>query len=91
MAVSSTPRRSSAIVLLSFGTLVAALLWAAFAQVDQVSRATGQIIPQGRVQVVQSADGGTIKTLTVQEGDRVSRIAWTDPDRIGRASSQSWL
>lgn len=45
--------------------------WASFAEIDQVSRATGQVIPSGRVQIVQSTDGGVIETINVREGDRV--------------------
>lgn len=63
---------ASATVLISFLTLVGAIVWASVATIDQVSRASGQIIPAGRVQVVQSVDGGTIVQLHVQEGDRVS-------------------
>src|SRR5690606_38738955 len=44
-----------------------------WAEIDQISRATGQVIPSGRVQVVQSADGGVITDLLVREGDRVTR------------------
>jgi len=37
----------------------------------QVTRTLAQIIAAQRTQLVQSADGGTIKTLLVQEGDTV--------------------
>jgi len=37
----------------------------------QVTRTPAQIIAAQRTQLVQSADGGTIKTLLVQEGDTV--------------------
>jgi len=49
------------------------LAWAHWAELDQISRASGQVIPSGRVQVVQSADGGVITDLRVREGDRVTR------------------
>jgi adhesin transport system membrane fusion protein len=62
---------ASATVLLSFVALAGGLLWAAFAEIDQVSRAQGQIIPTGRVQVVQSAQGGSIARILVREGDQV--------------------
>ena len=53
--------------------LAVGLGWASVAKLDQISRAPGQIIPVGRVQVVQSADGGEIARLMVQEGDAVRR------------------
>lgn len=57
--------------IVAFFTL--AVLWSFWAELDQVSRAPGQIIPTGRVQVVQSSDGGQIEKLLVREGDRVKK------------------
>jgi adhesin transport system membrane fusion protein len=62
--------------LVVFATLAffgIALLWSNFAQIEQISRAQGQVIPTGRVQVVQSSDGGVISEILVKEGDRVKR------------------
>nr|WP_218845222.1 HlyD family efflux transporter periplasmic adaptor subunit [Novosphingobium marinum] len=45
--------------------------WSFWAELDQVSRAPGQVIPTGRIQVIQSTDGGQIERILVREGDRV--------------------
>lgn len=66
----STSRK--VISLTAFG-VVGAIAWAAVADIDQVSRATGQVIPSGRVQIVQSLDGGVIEAINVKEGDRVRK------------------
>ncbi|MCW1429324.1 HlyD family efflux transporter periplasmic adaptor subunit [Novosphingobium sp. JCM 18896] len=50
-----------------------ALAWSFWAELDQVARAPGQIIPTGRVQVIQSTDGGKIESILVREGDKVSK------------------
>lgn len=70
-----TPRRKRASLILTFSAvlLLIAGAWAYFAHLDQISRATGQIIPAGRVQVVQAPDGGQILRIQVKEGDRVRR------------------
>lgn len=47
--------------------------WASFAEIEQVSRSSGQVIPSGRVQILQSSDGGVIKAINVKEGDRVRK------------------
>lgn len=47
--------------------------WAGVAEIDQVSRAAGQVIPSGRIQILQSTDGGVIETINVREGDRVKK------------------
>ena len=62
---------SRRVILLTATALAGFIGWASFAEIDQVSRATGQIIPSGRVQIVQSTDGGVIEAINVKEGDRV--------------------
>ncbi len=57
-------------VLLLVG-LTVFLLWAALFEIDQTVRAQGQIIPIARTQVIQSADGGVLEKLLVEEGQRV--------------------
>ena len=51
--------------------LLALLGWGAVSKIDQVTRASAQMIAKGRTQVVQSPDGGVLKELLVQEGDIV--------------------
>lgn len=53
--------------------LVLTILWSLWAELDQVSRAPGQVIPAGRVQVLQSTDGGTISEILIQEGALVKK------------------
>lgn len=65
-------RRSLTIYLVAL-FLVFAVSWSLWAELDQVSRAPGQVIPAGRVQILQSTDGGTISEIRVREGDRVSK------------------
>ncbi len=66
-------RRYSAIVLISTITLLGFFLWAYWAEIDTVSRASGQVIPSGRVQIIQSTDGGMIEGIFVKEGDHVTK------------------
>jgi adhesin transport system membrane fusion protein len=51
--------------------IVALLVWASVATIDQVTRAQAQIIAEERTQLVQSPDGGVITMLHVKEGDEV--------------------
>ena len=53
--------------------LVLTILWSLWAELDQVSRAPGQVIPAVRVQVLQSTDGGTISEILIQEGALVKK------------------
>ncbi len=55
----------AAAVVLIFG------LWARWAVLDQITRASGSVIASSKTQVIQSMDGGTIQALHVKEGDTV--------------------
>jgi adhesin transport system membrane fusion protein len=52
---------------------LAFLGWAAFTQVDEVTRGEGRVIPSSRVQVIQSAEAGVVSEIVVREGVRVER------------------
>ena len=49
--------------------LVAAfIVWAAFSKFDEVSSASGQIVPSGNVKTIQHLEGGIIEKISVREG-----------------------
>lgn len=67
-----TNNRISIIVILTvFFFLIFVGIWAANAKLEEVSRAPGQVIPTGRLQVLQSSDGGVITQILVREGQHV--------------------
>lgn len=51
--------------------LVVLLSWAFFAELDEVAVATGEVVPQGKIKVVQHLEGGIVEELFVAEGDAV--------------------
>lgn len=52
--------------------LVAAfLLWANYAQLDEVVSAQGAVVPRGQVKVIQHLEGGSIREIPVAEGAKV--------------------
>ena len=51
--------------------IVALIVWASVATIDQVTRAQAQIIAEERTQLVQSPEGGVITLLHVKEGEEV--------------------
>jgi adhesin transport system membrane fusion protein len=51
--------------------IVALIVWAALAQIDQVTRAQAIIMAEDRTQLIQSPDGGVVTQLHVKEGDEV--------------------
>lgn len=60
------------IAVASSGLLVL-VAWAAFAQVDEVTRGTGRVIPSSKAQLVQPAEAATIEEILVRGGQTVKR------------------
>jgi membrane fusion protein, adhesin transport system len=58
-------------VRLIAATVAAFLIWAAFAWVEEIVRAPGQIVPSSRPQIIQNLEGGILAELNVAEGDTV--------------------
>jgi adhesin transport system membrane fusion protein len=54
-------------------TIVGFLIWANWAELDQITRANGQVIASSRNQVIQAPDGGVLAALPVKEGAMVKR------------------
>lgn len=48
-----------------------AFLWAAFAPIDRIVRASGRFIVSGRAQVVQHLEGGIVSDILAREGQHV--------------------
>jgi adhesin transport system membrane fusion protein len=72
--------------------LVALIGWSFWAELEQVSRAPGQVIPTGRVQIIQSSDGGVIADIKVREGDKVQKgqvLVLLDQVKIQAAVSET--
>lgn len=70
-------------LLLAFAAFVA---WAMVFRIDEVTRASGEIIASSRVQVIQAVDGGVLSHLLVKEGDHVKPgqvLARLDQTRVG--------
>jgi adhesin transport system membrane fusion protein len=53
------------------GFFILAVVWAAVAEVDQMSSGEGRVVPSRQVQVVQNLEGGIVSELHVREGDFV--------------------
>ncbi|MBV2262923.1 MAG: HlyD family type I secretion periplasmic adaptor subunit [Thauera sp.] len=65
----------SLLFLVILGFFIAIVVWAAIAELDEVVRGEGRIIPPRKLQSVQSYDGGIISKVHVRRGDRVEEGA----------------
>ncbi|MFZ2738776.1 MAG: HlyD family type I secretion periplasmic adaptor subunit [Burkholderiaceae bacterium] len=69
--IQQEPLRARALLVIAGVVVLLLLLWAAFAQVDEVTRGMGKVVPTSQVQIIQSVDGGVVESLMVKEGEQV--------------------
>lgn len=67
------PLRARILIRLIAWAIGIFLVWAALAQVDEVTRGSGKVIPSRQVQIIQSVDGGIVSEILVKEGDLVQQ------------------
>jgi adhesin transport system membrane fusion protein len=72
-SVDDAPKSGRGMILGSMLALTGLVIWAAWAEIDQITRATGQVIVSSRNQMVQSADGGVVTEILVREGAVVKK------------------
>lgn len=68
-----SPKKSKYILwltALAFGWL---LFWASQAELDELTRGEGRIIPSHQLQIIQNLEGGIISDILVNEGDIVKK------------------
>ena len=53
--------------------ILALVVWAAVARVDEVTRGMGKVIPSSKVQLVQAAEPATVSAILVRAGQTVKR------------------
>ncbi len=66
-------RAHGSFVLITAASLAGLLGWAAFTELDRVSRGTGRVVPQLQIQTVQHLEGGIVGEILVREGEHVER------------------
>ena len=68
-----SPLRGSILLFTILGFLITIGLWAAYAEIDDVTRADGRIVPSDSVQVIEAAEAGVVDALHVREGEVVDQ------------------
>lgn len=57
----------------ALGLLVAAITWAYFADIEEVTKGEGKAIPSSKVQTIQNLEGGIVSEIFVREGQVVNK------------------
>ncbi|MCP4993354.1 MAG: HlyD family type I secretion periplasmic adaptor subunit [Gammaproteobacteria bacterium] len=66
-----TPRGGRIILWMLVLFMAAALGWAYWAKLDEITSGIGKVIPSRQIQVVQNLEGGILSSLLMREGDQV--------------------
>ncbi len=68
-----TPKQSRLLLVIIVGLITALLFWAANAELDEVTKGEGKVIPSQKVQVIQNLEGGIVAEILVKEGQVVEK------------------
>jgi len=71
--MTKAPVKSTIILWVSFLAIIWFLIWASFAQVDEITKGSGKVIPSQQVQVIQNLEGGIVSEILIKEGQHVKK------------------
>ena len=66
-----TPSRMSRVLKIWLITIILFIIWASLAEIDEITRGDGDVIPYGQNQIIQNLEGGIVESILVQEGQIV--------------------
>ncbi|MDD5716674.1 MAG: HlyD family type I secretion periplasmic adaptor subunit [Sulfuricurvum sp.] len=73
-AVKKTATQGSKVFVWSMATLVfGCIVWMGLAEIDEITKGDGKVIPSSHIQVIQNLEGGIVKEIRVHEGDYVAK------------------
>ena len=70
--LNKAPSSVSKVLRIWLFTIVLGIVWASLAEIEEITRGSGDVIPDGQNQVIQNLEGGIIESILVNEGQIVS-------------------
>ncbi|WP_334048251.1 HlyD family type I secretion periplasmic adaptor subunit [Alteromonas gracilis] len=83
--IMQTPVKARGLLYLVTLVLLLLVIWSYFAEIDEVAKGDGKVIPSQKLQVLQSYDGGIVQEILVREGQAVKAgqvLLKVDPTRF---------
>lgn len=68
-----TPRGGTVVLWLTLLLFIAGLIWAYIAEIEEVTRGTGKVVPSRQLQVIQNLEGGILSEILINAGDVVDK------------------
>ncbi len=73
-AMQRKPTVQARLLSIATGLFIAIFIgWAAWAEVDEVTRAEGKVIASQRTQIIQNLEGGILQDILVREGQTITK------------------
>ena len=66
-------RGGQTIIWIAMLAVVIFIMWAMWAEMDEITRGAGKVVPSGQIQDVQNLEGGIVAELLVKEGEIVEK------------------
>lgn len=63
----------SYVLWIILATVTWAIIWANYAQLEELTRGTGKIIPSEQVKKIESFDNAVVENILVKEGDKITK------------------
>jgi adhesin transport system membrane fusion protein len=64
---------SKIVLLIIFFTFFWFVLWASLAEIDEITRGEGKVIPSSHIKVLQNLEGGIVQDILIREGHKVKK------------------
>jgi adhesin transport system membrane fusion protein len=65
------PHRARSMLWMTILFVITAVAWAGMAEIDEVTKGVGKVIPSRQIQVVQNLEGGIVSEIMIREGQIV--------------------
>jgi adhesin transport system membrane fusion protein len=66
------PKRIRRVLVFWLVTVLLFIIWSIFAEIDEIARGPGKIVPSGENQILQNLEGGIIDEVLIDKGDVVT-------------------
>ncbi|MEM7697230.1 MAG: HlyD family type I secretion periplasmic adaptor subunit [Verrucomicrobiota bacterium] len=66
-------RGANFLLFLVIAVIVGFIVWASRADIDEVTKGQGKVIPASSIQTIQNLEGGIVAEILVSEGDQVTK------------------
>lgn len=86
------PVRARAMLRIAALAVLLLIVWAGYAEIDEVTRGDAKVVPSSQIQIIQSFDGGVVEAILVREGQTVEAgdlLLRVDPTRFVSSMRES--